>query len=361
MAQVNELLKPIKFGDIEAKNRVFMAPLTRNRAHEDGTPKDMAVTYYQQRASAGLIVTEATQVSPLGKGYLDTPGIYNERHQTAWKKVVEGIHDRGGKVFLQLWHVGRISHVSLLPEGERPLAPSAIRAEAQTFAKEGFVDVSEPREIRNDEIATIVEQYKHAAELCKAAGFDGVEVHGANGYLINQFLASNSNQRQDEYGGSAENKSRFLIEVLDAVIGVYGASRVGLRLSPTGKFNGINDEKAEETYTYLYKALNKKDLAYLHVVEQFPGFPEDKTAQEMVKNLKQLYTGTYIANGGYTAESGEERLKLGLADAIAYGRPFISNPDLPERFANDIALAEPDQNTFYGGDEKGYTDYPSAT
>lgn len=349
-----DLFSSGKIGDVEVKNRIFMAPLTRNRALGDGTPKKMAVEYYSQRASAGLIVTEATQIDPMGKGYLDTPGIYSSDHCQVWKEITDGVHSKGGKIFIQLWHVGRISHSSLLPDGAQPIAPSAVTAKTQTFTAKGFEDVSAPRELSTDEVKEIVPQYVRAAKLAMEAGFDGVEVHSANGYLLNQFIASNTNLRTDEYGGSVENRARLLIEVLKSVSAEIGSGRVGVRLSPTGTFNDIQDSAAEENYTYIYKALSDMNLSYLHVVEAFLG----NTDGGLLSKIRPHFSGNYIANGGFDPERASKRVSED-AFAVAFGRPFISNPDLPERIKKKAPLAEADQNTFYGGDEKGYTDYPT--
>ena len=361
MTKPTELLKPGKLGNLSIKNRVFMAPLTRNRAQEDGTPKELAVEYYAQRASAGLIIAEATQINPMGKGYLDTPGIHSSEQIASWKKITDAVHSKGGLIFLQLWHVGRISHSSLLPDGAAPLAPSAIRAESQTFTANGFEPVSEPRAMTLDDIQSTIADYRSAAKNAMQAGFDGVELHGANGYLINQFLVNHANKRDDQYGGSIENRARFLLEALRAIADEIGADKTGLRLSPTGKFNDIVDDEARQTFTYVYEQLNQLNLAYLHVVEGFPGIEVSAADKTLVEDLRKLYKGFYIANGGYELESGESLLKTAEADAIAYGRPFISNPDLPERIEKSVSWTPPDDSTFFGGNEKGYTDYPRAT
>jgi N-ethylmaleimide reductase len=358
MSNTAALFKPLKLGALELPNRVLMAPLTRNRAYPDGRPREMAIEYYRQRALAGLLITEATQVSPLGKGYLNTPGIHNNDQAAAWQAIVDAVHQAGGRIFLQLWHVGRISHTSLLPDGQQPVAPSAIQADTQTFTEQGFEPVSKPRALSLEDIQNVLDEYRHAARLCQKVGFDGVEVHGANGYLINQFLATNTNQRTDAYGGSPEKRTRFLLEVVDAVSEVVGPERTGLRLSPAGQFNDIHDDEARQTYSYAINELNSRGLAYLHVVEQFPGFGQDETAHKLIEDLRGLWQGVYIANGGMTAESGARLIEQGKADAIAYGRPFIANPDLPRRFELGAPLNEPDQATFYGGNEHGYTDYP---
>ncbi|MEP3277684.1 MAG: alkene reductase [Stappiaceae bacterium] len=355
---MNNLHEAGNLGDIDVKNRVFMAPLTRNRAYPDGTPHEMATEYYAQRASAGLIISEATQINPLGKGYLNTPGIHESKQANAWQAITDNVHKNDGKIVLQLWHVGRISHNSLLPAGRTPLAPSAIRANAQTFTANGFENVSDPMELSINEIEGIVSDYAHAAKLAIDSGFDGVEVHGANGYLLNQFISTNANNRNDKYGGNAENRSRLLVDVVDAVSKEVGNGKVGVRLSPTGKFNDIDDEQINETYPHLYSEMAKRNLAYLHVVERFPGTETSQNDELFVRNLRREFKGNYIANGGYDRESASNVLDEG-AFAVSFGRMFISNPDLPERFRKEVDLAEPDQETFYGGDEKGYTSYPS--
>lgn len=355
---MNNLFKSGKLGDIEVKNRVFMAPLTRSRANPEGTPHEMTTRYYAQRASAGLIISEGTQISQLGKGYINTPGLHDVKQAQAWKNVTEAVHSNGGKIVLQLWHVGRISHNTLLPSGSAPLAPSPIRADAQTFTANGPDRVSEPRELKVAEIEAIVSEYVQATKLAIDSGFDGVEVHGANGYLLNQFISTNTNVRTDEYGGRVENRSKFLLDVVDAVSKEAGKGKVGVRLSPTGKFNDINDEQAGATYKYIYSELEKRDVAYLHVVEGFPGIEQSEDDDKLVKSLRRGFKGNYIANGGYNKKSASEVLDEG-AFAVSFGRMFISNPDLPERLRNEIELTEPDQNTFYGGDERGYSDYPS--
>lgn len=355
---MSKLFEKGMLGDIEVKNRVFMAPLTRCRAHPDGTPHEMAIEYYAQRASAGLIIAEATQINPVGKGYVNTPGIYNMKHAEAWKKVTEAVHEKGGKIVLQLWHVGRISHNSHLPDGQAPLAPSAIRADASTSTATGSEAVSEPRAMSLEEINSTIDDYVRAAKLAISAGFDGVEVHGANGYLLNQFIATNSNVRDDQYGGSSENKARLLLEVVDAVSTAVGNGKVGVRLSPTGTFNDINDEQASETYSHIFSELDKRDLAYLHVVERFPGYEVSGEDHALLNTLRLSYSGNFIGNGGYDKSSALKAVDDGTF-AVAFGRPFISNPDLPERLEKDLELAEANQDTIYGGDEKGYSDYPS--
>jgi N-ethylmaleimide reductase len=352
------LFDPAKMGDVEVQNRVFMAPLTRNRARPDGVPGEHAAEYYSQRASAGLIFTEATQISPMGKGYLNTPGIHSQEQIDAWKTITDGVHAKDGKIFLQLWHVGRISHTSLLPGGAQPVAPSAIRAQAQTFTAEGPTDVSAPREMTLDDIKSTIEDYRKASENAKKAGFDGVEVHAANGYLIDQFLRDKSNRRTDEYGGSAQNRVRFLKEAVDAAVDVWGAGRVGVRLAPTGTFNDMDDSNPLEIFGAAIDMLGQYGLAYLHMVEEFPGSHTDEQQRAIIDALREKWQGFYIANGGYDGPDAEKAIARHKADAVTFGRSFIANPDLPARLARDAALNKPDQTTFYGGGAKGYTDYP---
>ncbi|MDD9950635.1 MAG: alkene reductase [Zetaproteobacteria bacterium] len=357
---MENLFSPGKIGSLEVKNRIFMAPLTRSRATADGVPSEYAKQYYAQRASAGLIITEATQISAQGKGYVDTPGIYTADQVRAWAEVTAAVHQAGGKIFIQLWHVGRISHISLLPEGHQPVAPSAIRAKAQTFTAEGLVDVSEPRELRVEEIQAIVVDYKHAAQQAKVAGFDGVEIHAANGYLIDQFIRDRTNQRTDLYGGTVENRARFLLEVFDAVAKVWDPGRIGLRFAPTISFNDIEDSNPRVTFGTIFRALGKRRAAYLHVCEGALGMaessPEDR---EVLEHLRGEWDGFYIANGGHHLESAQQYLHSGRAQAISFGRAFLANPDLPARLQAGAGLNDPDESTFYGGDQRGYTDYPT--
>lgn len=355
---MTDLFTEAQAGTISCQNRIFMAPLTRNRAQSNGVPGELAKTYYAQRASAGLIVSEATQISAEAKGYINTPGIYTDEHVEGWRDITDAVHNAGGAIVLQLWHVGRISHQSLLPDGEKPLAPSAIRADAQTVTEKGRVDTPEPRAMTLEDVTRTMADYRHAAECAKRAGFDGVEVHGANGYLINQFLCDHSNRREDAYGGSVENRARFLMDVLDAVVDVWGADKVGLRLSPTGTFNDMADSNPRALYSYVIEQLNRYGLAYLHFVERFGDAALSQADEKLLVDLRQQWQGFYIANGDYDFHKGQRAIQSGHADAVAYGRPFIANPDLPERFAKGAALNEPDQNTFYGGGAEGYTDYP---
>ncbi|MBK8972862.1 MAG: alkene reductase [Hahellaceae bacterium] len=359
MLDGSKLFEPVRCGEWNLPNRVLMAPLTRNRAQGDGVPKDMAIDYYRQRASAGLIITEATQISPQGKGYIDTPGIHSEPQVAAWRTITDAVHAAGGRIVLQLWHVGRVSHTSLQPEGQAPVAPSAIRANTQTFTPNGFEPTSEPVALTTAQIQSTLADYDRAARLARQAGFDGVEIHAANGYLIDQFLQTRSNQRTDAYGGSIPNRMRFLSEVIDAVTAVWGAHRTGVRLSPLGQFNDMGDSDPEALFSNVYDYLSTRQLAYLHVMERFPGVPITPEQEALTLRLRAHYKGFYIANGGYDGPRAQEALRQGHAHAIAFGRPFISNPDLPERLRRGAPLTEPDGSTFYGGGRKGYTDYPA--
>src|SRR4051812_22904273 len=346
------LFSPVQVGPYTLRNRIVMAPMTRNRAGEGNVPGDLPVTYYTQRASAGLIVTEATQVSQEGQGYISTPGIHSDAQVAGWRRVTESVHAQGGRIFLQLWHVGRISHTLFQPNGGAPVAPSAIAAEGTTFTPEGPKPFSTPRALELEEIPGVVRQYAEGARRALEAGFDGVEIHGANGYLIDQFLRDGSNHRTDAYGGPVENRARFLLEVTAAVVGVWGADRVGVRLSPTGSFNSMSDSDPEKTFGYAVRELDRFGLAYLHIVE-----PIGTTS--VAPQLRAAFHGPFILNGGYDRETGNAALARGEADLISFGSLYLANPDLPERFAEGVPLNPPDRNTFYGGDHRGYTDYPT--
>ncbi|HQR40999.1 MAG TPA: alkene reductase [Blastocatellia bacterium] len=361
MSDNKTLFTPVRIGAVELKNRIVMAPMTRNRAGEGLAPTDLNVTYYAQRASAGLIVTEATQVSPRGVGYPNTPGIHTEEQVAGWRRVTDAVHERGGRIFLQLWHVGRISHPSLQPNGELPVAPSAIAPEGKCMTYEGPKPFVTPRALETAEIAGVVAEYAHGARLAKEAGFDGVEIHAANGYLIDQFLQDNSNHRTDEYGGSVENRVRFLVEVTSAVVDVWGANRVGVRLSPRGTFNSMGDSDRAATFSHAVAELAKFNLAYLHLLEAVDG-PMASSAvpgERLTPRLRKIFHGPIIANGGYDETTAIAAIERGEVDLVAFGIPFIANPDLPERFATGAPLAKADQATFYGGDAHGYIDYPS--
>ncbi len=355
------LFTPYSLGALELPNRMVMAPMTRNRNDENGVPKAMAATHYAQRATAGLLISEATQVSAKASGYIFTPGIFTDDQARGWQAVTDAVHTEGGRIFNQIWHTGRVSHPTLQPDGEDPLAPSAIKADTMVFTPNGFEPASVPRALATDEIPAIVEQFAHAARLAKQAGFDGVEVHGANGYLVEQFLKDGSNQRSDGYGGSIPARMRFALEVVTAVVEVWGPDRVGFRISPRGNFNDMHDSNPLALYSQLVAALNDIPLAYLHLIEPLPGHPSF-TSQEgtnpVANDLRQIYNGTLIINGGYGKETGRQAIADGTADLVAFGVPYLANPDLVERYRRDAPLNEPDGKTFYGGDEKGYNDYP---
>lgn len=352
-------------GDIAISNRVVMAPLTRMRASDAGVPSDLAPTYYAQRATAALIIAEATQICELGKGYPATPGIHTADQVAAWKKVTSAVHAKGGKIVLQLWHVGRISHSSLHPEQGLPVAPSAIRAQGQVYtASWALADYEQPRALSLDEIAELRRTYINAAKNAKEAGFDGIELHAANGYLLDQFLQDGSNQRQDQYGGSIENRCRLVLEILQDIIPVWGSGHVGIRLSPYGTFNDMKDSQPVELFSYLIEKLNTLHLAYLHLIEprasSAGGSDEVNSAAPNVSHLfRSLYQGSVILAGGFDRASAIVAVGSGQADAIAFGRYFISNPDLPKRLEINASLNPYDRSTFYGGAAKGYTDYPT--
>jgi N-ethylmaleimide reductase len=355
------LFTPVKVGPYELPHRIVMSPLTRSRAGAGLAPTEMNATYYAQRASAALIITEATQVTPQGIGYPSTPGIYTQEQVAGWRLVTDAVHKAGGKIFLQLWHVGRISHPVMQEGNVLPVAPSAIAAEGELFTYEGMKPFVAPRALELEEIPGIVEYYRLGAENALAAGFDGIELHGANGYLLDQFLEDGTNKRLDEYGGSIENRARLLLEVTDAVAGVWGADKVGVRLSPGGTFNSMNDSDPAKTFGYVAEKLGEKNLAYLHVIE-----PADKSRYKIdgehvspTAHLKSLFKGTVITAQGYTFETGNEVIARGDADLVAFGQLFLANPDLPARFRLNAPLNEADPTTFYGGDEHGYIDYPA--
>jgi N-ethylmaleimide reductase len=353
MSDRTTLFSPLTLGAYRLDNRMVMAPLTRCRAGAGNVPQALNAEHYAQRASLGLIVTEATQIAPEGVGYPATPGIHSADQVAGWRRVTDAVHDAGGLIFLQLWHVGRISHPSYQPAGALPVAPSAIKPEGEVNTADGAKPYVTPRALETAEIAGVVEQYRSAAENAREAGFDGVEVHGANGYLLDQFLRDGSNQRDDRYGGSMENRARLLIEVLDAVTGVWGADRVGLRLSPGNDFNSMSDSAPDEIFGHVINAINRFGLAYLHVVEFGAGEIFD------AGKLRAAFQGPYIANGGYDRDSAMAAVAAGAADAVAFGQLAIANPDLVARFADDAALNAPDPSSFYGGDGRGYTDYSS--
>ncbi|MEX0959304.1 MAG: alkene reductase [Burkholderiales bacterium] len=347
-----DLFTGVKLGPYRLANRIVMAPMTRNRAGAGDVPQQLNAAYYGQRTSAGLIVTEASQISPQGKGYPATPGIYSPEQVEGWKLVTDAVHANGGRIFLQLWHVGRISHPTLQANGELPVAPSAIKPTGETFTGKGMEPFVTPRALEAGEIAGIVADYAIGASNALAAGFDGVEIHAANGYLIDQFLRDASNRRTDRYGGSLENRTRFLLEVTEAVAREAGADRVGVRFSPVSAFNDMHDSNPQETFEYAAAQLKRFGLAYLHVVQSNEQ-PFD------YRELKAAFDGTFIVNGGYGKQRANAALANGDADLVAFGSLFLANPDLPARFARNSPLNEPDRSSFYGGTEKGYTDYPA--
>lgn len=355
-----KLFSPTRAGAIDLKNRIVMAPLTRNRARaEDDAPVDMHARYYAQRASAGLIITEAAQISPQGKGYAWTPGIYSSSQIEGWKKVTDAVHEKGGKIVIQLWHVGRVSHPVLQQGGADPVAPSAISADSKTFDGNGFIDTTTPRALELDEIPAIVEDYRQAALNAKAAGFDGVEIHAANGYLIDQFLRDGSNTREDAYGGSIENRLRFLKEVIEAVTQAFGADRTGIRLSPFSNANNVTDSDPQALFSQAVSLINGYGLAYLHLVEGQTGGPRDLPEGADLAALYALFDGARMGNNGYDRAMAIEAVDSGSLDLVAFGRPFIANPDLVERLEIDGPLNDLNPQTLYGGGEEGYTDYPA--
>jgi N-ethylmaleimide reductase len=355
-----KLFTPYKLGPYELENRMIMAPMTRNRAGRGNSPQPMNALYYAQRVGAGLIITEAAPVSPQGLGYPDMPGIYSPEQIAGWRMVTDLVHSRGGLIFLQLFHCGRISHPSLQPEGAQPVAPSAIKPEGEAMTYEGPTQFVTPRALKTEEIAGIVDQFRQGAANALAANFDGVEIHGANGYLLDQFLRDGTNQRTDQYGGTIENRARFLFEVTKEVVNVLGQGRVGVRISPGNPFNDIYDSDSDAIFSHVAEALNLFPLAHLHVVEMDLASPADfcGALNPITEKLRRIYKGTYMTNGGYDRDRAERVLEAGKADLVSFGRLFLANPDLPERFKKGAPLNEPDETTFYGGDERGYTDYP---
>ncbi len=357
MNEKNDLFSPIKIGPYTLQNRMIMAPMTRNRAGEGNVPVPLMVTYYSQRATAGLIITEGSQVSPQGAGYPATPGIYSSEQVEGWKTVTEAIHKKGSTIFLQLWHVGRVSHPSY-HGGDLPVAPSAIAPQGEAATYEGMKPFVTPRALETDEIPGIVEQFQKGAKNALAAGFDGVEIHGANGYLLDQFLRDGPNKRTDRYGGSVENRAKLNLEITEAVTNTCGADRVGVRLSPSGTFNDMSDSNPEATFGYLVDQLNSFGLAYLHIVDALEGDIRHGAKVVPLSILRETYKGILITNGGYDKNKGNTVIAEKKADAVSFGQLFLTNPDLPERFRSDSPLNEPDFSTFYGGGEKGYIDYP---
>lgn len=354
-----DLFSPVDLGALALPNRIVMAPLTRNRAVAGDVPSPLAPTYYAQRATAGLIVTEASPVCPEGHGYPRTPGIHSPAQIDGWRQVTRAVHQAGGRIVLQLWHVGRISHPSLQPGGALPVAPSAIKPAGQAWTSTGLQDFVTPRALAMAEIGGIVESFRQGAKNALDAGFDGVEVHGANGYLLDQFLRSGTNRRNDAYGGPVENRARLLLEVTEAVCDVWGSDRVGVRLSPISPFNDMADAAPQATFEYAARQLSPYGLAYLHVIEDGAGSPGEAALPFDFTALRQAFAGPYIACGDYDLARGNAAIASGHADAVAFGRLMLANPDLVERFRRNAPLNTPDTATFYSGEEKGYTDYPT--
>ena len=352
------LLSPYKMSDLSLANRMVMAPMTRCRAVEGNVPGPLSVTYYVQRASAGLMITEGSQVSPQGVGFYRTPGIYTTEQVSGWKKVTDAVHRAGGKIFLQLWHVGRMSHPDFLG-GDLPVAPSALPIGEEIHTPQGNKTIPVPRAVELDEIPEIVEQFRGGAERAKAAGFDGVEIHGANGYLLDQFLLDGSNRRTDKYGGSLENRARFPLDVTEAVVKVWGAKRVGYRMSPHFSRHAMSDTHPRETFLYLTQELSGRGIGYIHLEEPIGGrMGAIKPDMQMASFIRKKFYGTLILNGGYDARSSNKAIEDSRADLISFGVLFLADPDLPERFRMDAPLNQADVSTFYTGEEKGYTDYP---
>lgn len=349
---MNSLFSEVQVGRYTLSNRMVMAPMTRSRADDAGVPSDLVVTYYAQRATAGLIITEGVFPVALGKGYVRTPGIETAEQVAAWAKVADAVHARGGRIFMQLMHCGRVSHPSLLTDGAQPQAPSAIKAAGQTYTATGLQDFVTPHALSVAEIAEVIQGYRTAARLAIEAGFDGVELHAASGYLPEQFLSTGSNQRDDQYGGSVENRARFVLEVLAAMVSEVGSDRVGIKISPEMNFNDITDANPQETYTYLVKQIADLNLAYLHVA--LFGAQFDYHAA-----LRPLFNGTYLIGSGQTQDSAQALIDAGEADAVVFGGAFLANPDLPERFRQNAELNTPDKETFYAPGAEGYIDYPT--
>ncbi|KAA8553995.1 MULTISPECIES: alkene reductase [Pseudomonas] len=352
------LFETYTLGSLTLSNRVVLAPLTRNRADAGFVPSKFAATYYSQRASAGLLIAEATQISQQGQGYQDTPGIYSQAQIDGWREVTAAVHAKGGRIFLQLWHVGRVSHIDLQENGVAPVAPSAIQAATKTFVNNSFMDVSEPRALELDELPGIVSDFRQAAANAIAAGFDGVEIHGANGYLLDQFVKDGANVRTDAYGGSIENRARLLLEVTAAVVDEIGADRTGIRISPVSPTNGVSSSDPQAQFDYIVDQLDALGIVYLHVVEGATGGPRDVAPFDF-DSLRRRFKNTYIANNGYDVDLATSRLTEDKADLFAFGRPFIANPDLVERLKTAAPLASFDPTTLFGGGAEGYIDYPA--
>ena len=354
------LFQPTRIGDIDVANRIVMAPLTRCRADEsngDVPGSSMNVDYYRQRCGAGLIISEGTQVAPVGKGYMATPGIYSEAQVQGWQRITQAVHDAGSKIIAQIWHVGRITHPDLT-SGAHPVAPSAIQPKVVAYTHQGKVDIPVPHALTTTEVKEVVEQFRRAAANAMRAGFDGVEIHGANGYLIDQFIRDSSNHRTDEYGGSIENRCRFALEVVDACVAEIGAGRVGIRLSPLTPFNDVTDSNPQAVFGYLTQALNQRGIAFIHFIEGATGGPRDLPGFDYAA-ARQAFKGTYIGNIGYDRDMAIDAIETGRADAVAFGRLFIANPDLVNRLKQNAPLNNANPHTFYTPGPVGYTDYPT--
>jgi N-ethylmaleimide reductase len=354
-----DLFSPFQLGPITLANRIVMAPLTRSRAGAGDVPTELNATYYRQRATAGLIISEATQITQQGKGYAWTPGIYTPAQVAGWRLVTDAVHQEGGHIFAQLWHVGRISHPSLQANGGLPVAPSALKPAGNAFTEQGFVPFVTPRALDEAELPGIVADYVHAARCAMEAGFDGVEIHAANGYLLDQFMRSSTNQRTDRYGGSLENRLRLTLEVAEAVTGALGGGRVGMRIAPVSPANDIHDDDPAATFVGLAERLNQYGLAYIHVIEGATGGPRETGQAFDYQALRRAFHGAYMANNGFTPELALRARAEDTADLVCFGKPFIANPDLVTRMQRGAPLAEPDKATFYGGDAHGYIDYPA--
>jgi len=359
MPDTPDLFTPIQLGALSLPNRIVMAPMTRNRASEGNVPNELMVEYYRQRASAGLLITEGAQIMPEGQGYPLTPGIHSQQQIAGWRQVTDAVHQAGGRIVLQLWHVGRISHSSLQPQGQLPVAPSAVRPAGQAVTFSGMQPFETPRALEAGELPAIVAQYATAARNAREAGFDGIEIHSANGYLLDQFLRNGSNHRTDAYGGSIENRSRLLLEVVEAVCNAWSADHVGVRLSPVQPFNDMRDSDPRSTFLHVVKALNRFELAFLHITEMGKDNPGAAGPDFDFRLLRDAWDGIYMTNAGYDKTRANAAIASGAADLIAFGVPFIANPDLVERFRRNGPLNQADSATFYGGGAAGYTDYPT--
>lgn len=357
--KVSSLFEPLQVGAVKLRNRLVMAPLTRGRAGKERIPNKLMQEYYTQRASAGLIISEATQISEQGAGWSESPGIHTEEQVKSWEKITQAIHKEGGLIYLQLWHTGRASHPYFQPNGQLPVSASAIKAEGDAYTREGKKPYVIPRALELSEIPGVVQDYVNATKRAQAAGFDGVEIHAANGYLIDQFIRDGSNQRTDAYGGSIENRLRFLMEITEAVVNQWSSDRVGVRLSPTNPFNDMRDSDPIATFSQASEALNQFNLAYLHILEALPGHMLAAEGERVGSYMRKAFKGIFMVNGGYDAVKGAAAIDNKEADLVSYGVPFIANPDLPERYRTDAALNEADPNTFYTHEAKGYIDYPA--